>query len=140
MSREIPVKRNRFIVNLEDEITKDYSRRFIVYYQNTEKEVNEIFWPFAKEYLKGKSLLYLPHTEIVKIIDVDKEEKFVPDYLSAQSFISLSKKENMPKLIKDYRTFLNSKKISHDEIRYEFTKETLFKFDQVKLWEIEAES
>ncbi|NCN51573.1 hypothetical protein GW931_01020 [archaeon] len=92
MSREIPVKRNRFIVNLEDEITKDYSRRFIVYYQNTEKEVNEIFWPFAKEYLKGKSLLYLPHTEIVKIIDVDKEEKFVPDYLSAQSFISLSKK------------------------------------------------
>jgi len=46
----------------------------------------------------------------------------------------------MPKLIKDYRTFLNSKKISHDEIRYEFTKETLFKFDQLKLWEIEAES
>lgn len=144
MINEIPIKRDRFIVKLEEKVTKEMPVRFLIFYDKKPDEIKKFLGPLINEYNKENYLESI-ESKTTELIDIDRDEGFTPNYTSAQIlFIYPETGKNLEKkldeFVKNYRTILNKNEVKHDEIRYNLTKNTLYKLGESDSKVIEAES
>ncbi|MCX6817490.1 MAG: hypothetical protein NTU57_01380 [Candidatus Aenigmarchaeota archaeon] len=124
------MKRNRSVVGAGDAYTAGSKVRFLVFYNNSSDEMSQIYRDARENFSDMPDMRFL-HSELSDVLGIDREEKFQPDYRSAQT-LSVFQDKGVPVLerfIQKYRSVLIEKGIRHDEIRYEFTKKTLEAFD-----------